>query len=166
MIYGPFFYSFFLNINIKIYTVHTCLYAAIHAPSCVGCLFGYIQLDISIRLADQSDILQQGPVQQQKERKKKGILMDTFNLWEDILGFFSYSIFLICTFFSLCVCGREKGQVRFPQFFYSLANIYTRVNAGVYTVQHIHYTVAPPFFYWTFLSFLLFPFFFKFFFRI
>jgi putative flippase GtrA len=30
MIYGPFFYSFFLNINIKIYTVHTCLYAAIH----------------------------------------------------------------------------------------------------------------------------------------
>ena len=89
--------------------------------------------------------------------------MDTFNLWEDILGFFSYSIFLVCTFFSLCVCGREKGWVRFPQLFYSLANIYTRVNAGVYSIYTIQQ--LPHFFIGPFYPFYYFSFFFKFFFQ-
>jgi hypothetical protein len=93
-------------------------------------------------LADQSDILQQGPVQQQKERKKKGILMDTFNLWEDILGFFSYSIFLISIFFSLSVCVVErKGGLDFLNFFTAL-QIYIRALMLGCTA----YTVAPPIF--------------------
>ena len=131
---------FFVKYHIKIYTV--CVYAAIH-PGYVLAVYLAIssltfpfvwQTKVTFYNKDQ---FSSSSRERERERKKKGILMDTFNLWEDILGFFSYSIFLVCTFFSLCVCGREKGWVRFPQFFYSLANIYTRVNAGVYSIYTI-----------------------------
>ena len=133
---------FFVKYHIKIYTV--CVYAAIH-PGYVLAVYLAIssltfpfvwQTKVTFYNKDQFSSSSSSR-ERERERKKKGILMDTFNLWEDILGFFSYSIFLICTFFSLCVCGREKGWVRFPQFFYSLANIYTRVNAGVYSIYTI-----------------------------
>ena len=75
--------------------------------------------------------------------------------WASFLIVFSYKYI----FFSLCVCAREKGWVRFPQFFYSLANIYTRVNAGLYSL----YSSSPHFFIGPFYPFYYFPFFLSFF---
>ena len=80
--------------------------------------------------------------------------MDTFNLWEDILGFFSYSIFLI--FFlcvSVCVVER-KGGLDFLNFFTAL-QIYIRalmLGCTAYTVAPPHFFIGPfyPFYYFPF----------------
>ena len=159
MIYGPFFKYKYKNIY--------CMFIRCYTPRiCVGCLFGYNRYIYSLTFPfvwqTKVTFYNKDQFSSREREKKKGILMDTFNLWEDILGFFSYSIFLI--FFSLCVCVWQRERVgQISSIFFTALQMYIRE----LMLGCTEYTVAPPIFLLDlFILFTISPFFFlKFFFK-